>query len=156
MLMTAGTRLLTVATVRPLPISLPAAYARLLLMRGAGWTDEDIAEALDVPVEAVTVLELLGKHKLARASVTAESRAQRIPAGDAELAVDTLQVIVDGAGRYDEAGGNVLAAEPGRGQRRDLPFPGGEEVTGRHRPGQHRRPGGWAPEQQRLHPTLGG
>src|SRR3954469_20064674 len=100
--------------MRPLPTSLPAAYARLLLMRGAGWTDDAIADALNVPVEAVTVLELLGKHKLARASVAAERRSERIATGDAELGVDPLQVIVDGAGRYDEPGGDLLAAEPGR------------------------------------------
>ena len=154
--MTRRVRLRTVIAVRPLPISLPAAYARLLLMRGAGWTDEAIAEALNVPVEAVTVLELLGKHKLARASGAPEGRRQRIPTGDPELAVDPLQVIVDGAGRDDEASGDVLAAEAGRRQRCDLPLAGGEEITGRHRTGHHRRPGTGTPGEQRRRPTFGG
>jgi hypothetical protein len=45
---------------------LPEAYVTLLDLRARGASDDEVAEALDVPVEAVPLLDEVARRKAAR------------------------------------------------------------------------------------------
>ena len=76
-------------------------------------------------------------------------------AGDAELGVGALQVVVDGAHRQEQAVGDLPAGRAAGGQQRDLPLAARQPV-GLGRRGQAGGPGPLAPIDQGGDPRAGG
>ena len=89
---------------------LPETYRDVLIRWERGDPDDMIASALGVPVEGVPVLVELAMRKLHRlagqtdagpavfAEMSAEDGGQFVAAGDTDLQVDPLQVVVDRPG----------------------------------------------------------